>query len=75
MVISEIWKHFDPLKLEGKAKCKHCSKKLSHKDSSTKGLWDHLRQVHNITREDASKNTEQLPKIKVLQNLKSFPYF
>lgn len=43
---SVIWKHFKPLPVEGKALCLLCNKKYTYANSSTKGLWDHLRSLH-----------------------------
>ena len=46
--MSDIWKYFKKLAAEEKAECNKCKKKYSIKGSSTKGLWDHLKQHKDI---------------------------
>uniref|UniRef100_A0A914H564 BED-type domain-containing protein n=1 Tax=Globodera rostochiensis TaxID=31243 RepID=A0A914H564_GLORO len=56
--MSEIWKCFDKCSTE-EAKCKICSKKLSRKDGSTKGLWKHLESAHKREFQDLKGIDEQ----------------
>ena len=44
--MSAVFKYFTKIPLNDKAKCNICDNKFSYKDSSTKGLWDHLKLKH-----------------------------
>jgi hypothetical protein len=43
--MSKVWNYFFPA-IDGKAKCKLCRKDYSCKDSSTRGLWTHVKSIH-----------------------------
>lgn len=54
---SDVWKHFEKVPNEEKARCNYCpneKKPFAYKQSSTKGLWDHLKSQHAEELEKAS---------------------
>lgn len=59
-MVSEIWKHFEPFALEKKALCKHCKIKYAYNGSSTKNLWDHVRNKHAQFIPDQKNNEKKL---------------
>ena len=58
--MSDIWNYF--FKPFGdKAKCKLCGKDYACKQSSTKGLWNHVKSIHkDVFAKDQEKgNTKE----------------
>jgi hypothetical protein len=43
--MSDVWNYFFK-QAEDKAKCKLCGKYYACKQSSTKGLWTHVKSIH-----------------------------
>uniref|UniRef100_A0A915IJJ1 BED-type domain-containing protein n=1 Tax=Romanomermis culicivorax TaxID=13658 RepID=A0A915IJJ1_ROMCU len=61
---SIIWQHFDPLPGD-KAKCLYCKKDFMVKNSSTKGLWDHLSSKHSAAFAKAKKEDLSIKKAEI----------
>ena len=56
---SEIWNIFQIVEDGDKTKCNFCDILISYKNSSTKGMWDHVKSRHPYNMADYNKTVKQ----------------
>ena len=56
---SEIWNFFQIVEDGDKTKCNFCDVLISYKNSSTKGMWDHVKSRHPYGMADENKSVKQ----------------